>query len=210
MTTPSEFLRGTFPTLFAKGVQLLEQEAAGGDERSQRIVDDIKGVTGAACLVLGQEAPLYVTARQGSLSVGDSPGDSVEVKLAAAVPGDALNLLLGEASKEGALDDDEVAIAAAQTTSKRLEDALAGREMTCHLTVKEVPDLGDVTVRLGFNVETPPDDPGFTCEIDYADLEAVQQKTTTAQELFMEGKLRMQGDYSIALQLSMQLLTNPL
>ena len=210
MTTPVEFLTNTFPALFHKGISLLEQKAAAGDESSKRILDDVKGVTGAACLVLGDESPVYVTANAGTLSVGDSPAGGADVKVAAAIPADALNILLGEATKEGALDDDKVAIAAAQSASKRLEDALAGKEMTCHVTVRSVPDLGNVTARVGFNVDTPPTDPGFTCEIDYADLEAVQAGTTNAQELFMGGKLKMDGDYSTALQISMHLLTNPL
>ena len=41
-------------------------------------------------------------------------------------------------------------------------------------------------------------------------FEAVQRGELTIQELFLGGKLKMEGDYSLALQLSMQLLTNPL
>ena len=38
----------------------------------------------------------------------------------------------------------------------------------------------------------------------------VQQGELTVQELFLGGKLKMEGDYSLALQIAMQLLTNPL
>jgi hypothetical protein len=41
-------------------------------------------------------------------------------------------------------------------------------------------------------------------------LELVQRGELTAQELFLGGKLKMEGDYSLALQIAMQLLTNPL
>jgi hypothetical protein len=144
------------------------------------------------------------------MSSGETPSDGVPVKIAAAFPGNAISLLLGEAAKAGALEQEEVAIGAAQTASKRFEDALAGQPMTCHLTVRGVPELGDVQVRLGFNVAEPPAEPGFTAEVQYEDLERVQRSEMTVQELFLGGKLKMEGDYSLALQISMQLLTNPL
>jgi putative sterol carrier protein len=207
---PTVFLRESFPQLFTRGVDVLRSRAAGGDERAQRILADVEGVTGAAALQIDDEPPVVLSATEGSLSSGDSPAEGVPIKIAAALPGNAATLLLGEAAKAGALDDEEVAVAAAQTASKRFEDALAGQTMTCHVTLRGVPDLGDVRVRLGFNVQEPPDQPGFTTEMEYADLQSVQRGELTAQELFLGGKLKMEGDYSLALQIAMQLLTNPL
>ena len=82
--------------------------------------------------------------------------------------------------------------------------------MTCHATLRGVPGLGDVLVRVGFNVAEPPAEPGFTTDLHYDDLESVQRGELTAQELFLGGKLKMEGDYSLALQTAMLLLTNPL
>ena len=207
---PIEFLQDHFPKLFARGVDVLKTRASGGDERAQRILDDVVGVTGAASLQIDDDPPVVLSAKEGVLSVGGAPGDGVDVKIAASLPGNALTLLLGEAVKAGALDDEEVAVGAAQTASKRVEAALAGQPMTCHVTLRGVPDLGDVQVRVGFNVSEPPTDPGFTTELQYGDLESVQRGDLTMQELFLGGKLKMEGDYSLALQIAMQLLTNPL
>ena len=207
---PIEFLQDHFPKLFARGVDVLKTRASGGDERAQRILDDVVGVTGAASLQIDDDPPVVLSAKEGVLSVGGAPGDGVDVKIAASLPGNALTLLLGEAVKAGALDDEEVAVGAAQTASKRFEAALAGQAMTCHVTLRGVPDLGDVQVRVGFNVSEPPTDPGFTTELQYGDLESVQRGDLTMQELFLGGKLKMEGDYSLALQIAMQLLTNPL
>ncbi len=207
---PIEFLQDTFPQLFTRGVEVLRTRAAGGDEQAQRILDDVTAVTGAASLQIDESPPVVLSAAKGAMSAGEAPGDGVPVKIAAALPSDAVALLLGEALKAGALENDEVAVGAAQTASKRFEDALAGRPMTCHVTLRGVPDLGDVTVRLGFNVSEPPSEPGFTTELQYGDLESVQRGELTAQELFLGGKLKMEGDYSLALQIAMQLLTNPL
>jgi len=207
---PIEFLRETFPKLFVRGVEVLESRASAGDERAQRILDDVKGVTGAASLQIGDQPPVMLSASAGALSSGDAPAEGVPIKITAALPGDAATLLLGEIAKTGALDDEEVAVAAAQTASKRFEDALAGQPMTCFVTLRGVPDLGDVEVQIGFNVPEVPKEPGFTTELQFADLELLQRGELTIQELFLGGKLKMEGDYSLALQLSMQLLTNPL
>ncbi len=209
-TSAIEFLRESFPKLFDRGVTVLQSRASGGDERAQRILDDVRGVTGAASLQIDDEPPVVLSAKEGTLSSGRAPAEGVPIKIAAALPGDGATLLLGEAAKSGALDDDEVAIGAAQTASKRFEDVLAGRPLTCHVTLRGVPELGDVKVRLGFNVEEPPLEPGFTTELQFADLELVQRGELTAQDLFLGGKLKMEGDYSLALQIAMQLLTNPL
>ncbi len=189
---------------------MLGSRAAAGDSRAQRILDDVKGVTGAASLQIDDESPIVLSANEGILRAGEAPAEGVPIKIIAALPGDAARLLLGEVAKTGAFDDDEVAIGAAQTASKRFEDALAGKPMTCHVTLRGVPDLGDVRVRIGFNVPEVPADPGFTAELQFSDLETVQSGALTVQELFLGGKLKMEGDYSLALQIAMQLLTNPL
>ena len=207
---PIEFLQDTFPKLFARGVEVLESRASGGDERARRILDDVTGVTGAASLQIDDQSPVVLSASAGVLSSGDHPADGVPIKITAALPGEAAALLLREIAKTGALDDDEVAVGAAQTASKRFEDALAGQPMTCFVTLRGVPDLGDVEVQIGFNVPGVPKEPGFTAELQFSDLEMVQRGELTIQELFLGGKLKMEGDYSLALQLSMQLLTNPL
>jgi hypothetical protein len=207
---PIEFLRDTFPKLFSRGVEVLESRASGGDERAQRVLDDVKGVTGAASIQIDDQPPVVLSASAGALSSGDAPADGVPIKINAALPGDAATLLLGEIAKTGALDDDEVAIGAAQTASKRFEDALAGQPMTCFVTLRGVPELGDVVVQIGFNVPEVPKEPGFTTELQFSDLEMLQRGELTIQELFLGGKLKMEGDYSLALQLSMQLLTNPI
>lgn len=209
-SSPIEFLQEGFPKLFERGVSVLQTRAASGDERAQRILADVTAVTGAASLQIDDEPPVVISAKEGSISADSAAADGVPIKIAAALPGNGASLLLGEVAKTGALEDDEVAIGATQTASKRFEDALAGQPMTCHVTLRDVPDLGDVKVRLGFNVAEPPEEPGFTTELRFSDLESVQRGELTVQDLFLGGKLKMEGDYSLALQIAMQLLTNPL
>ncbi len=209
-TQPIEFLRDTFPKLFTRGVAVLEGRAAGGDERAQRILEDVKGVTGAVCLEVDDHPPVVLSGKAGLLTAGSEPEEGVPLKATAKIPANAVEVLLGSALRSGALEDEEVAVGAAQTASKRFEDALAGQPMSFEATVRDVPELGDVVLRVAFNVPEVPAEPGFTTELQYADLEAVRRRDLTIQELFLGGKLKMEGDYSLALQISMQLLTNPL
>lgn len=205
-----EFLREEFPKLFNRGVAVLRSRAGGGSDQAQRILADVEGVIGAVRIEIEGDSPIVLSADAGTLSAGSEPASGVPLRVAAQVPGDAVRILLGQALEAGDLDDEELAVGAAQTASKRFEDALAGRPMTLAATVKGVPDLGDVEFRVAFNVEEVPENPGFTTEVEFADLEATRRGDLTVQELFLGGKLKMEGDYSMALQISMQLLTNPL
>ncbi|MEM7138810.1 MAG: SCP2 sterol-binding domain-containing protein [Myxococcota bacterium] len=207
---PIEFLQEDFPKLFNQGVKVLEARAGAGDEQAQRVLADVTGVTGAVRIELDEASPIVLSAEAGTLTAGDAAAAGVPLKVAAQVPQDAVQLLLGEALSSGALEDEEVAVGAAQTASKRFEDALAGRPMTLEAKVKGVPELGDVVLKVAFNVPEVPASPGFTTEVEFADLEATRRGELTVQELFLGGKLKMEGDYSMALQISMQLLTNPL
>lgn len=203
-TDPSTFLTQTLPALFAKGVTVLRERAAGGDALAQKRLDDCTTVTGSAVLVLEGAGTFYVTANEGVLTTSTS-GASAPIKIAVACDAEAIEVALGEAAKEGALDDPRVVEGVPALASKRLEQLLNGRKVSCHLFVKDHPDLGDVTVKLGMNVEEPPEKPAFTAELKFEDLEAVRSGALDVQKLFMGGKLRLKGDYSVALQVAMQL-----
>ena len=97
-----------FPS-FSPGGGSPREPRLGGDERAQRILDDVKGVTGAASLQIDDQSPIVLSATAGALSAGDAPADGVPIKIVASLPGDAATLLLGEIAKTGALEDDDVA-----------------------------------------------------------------------------------------------------
>lgn len=203
-TDPRTFLSQTLPTLFAKGVASLRDKAAAGDALAQKRLDDCTAVEGAAIVVLDDDAPLYLAASGGTLTFSESK-PSAPIQMALGCAAEAIEVALGEAAKENALDDPRVVEAAPALASKRLEQLLNGRKISCHLFVKDHPDLGDVTVRFGFNIDAPPEKPAFTAELKHEDLEALRAGTMDFQKLFMGGKLRLKGDYSVALQVAMQL-----
>ncbi len=203
---PISFLKETFPTLFAKGVALLEEKANGGSERHKAALEDVKGASGAVVLEVEGEGEVYLRAADGTMTVLADKPDPGDVKLAVAAPGEALRMLLGEAEDAGELEEEKAAKRAVGTASKRLQDALGADSLEFHVIAEDVPDLGEVTVRVGLNAAEPPKEPKFTATINFDDLEAARNGEVNVQQLFMGGKLRMQGDYSRALQLGMQLM----
>ncbi|MBO6940066.1 MAG: SCP2 sterol-binding domain-containing protein [Deltaproteobacteria bacterium] len=201
------FLRETFPRLFEKGVSDLEAKAAGGDAKAQAALDDVKGATGAVVLEVEGVDTVYLRADAGKMTVLDAAPDGSDVKLAVAAPSKAMQTLLGEAQAAGELEDEsKAAKRAVMTASKRLQDALGDTSLEFHVIATGVPDLDEVTIKIGLNAPEPPAEPKFTATIAYSDLEAMQTGETNIQMLFMGGKLRMAGDYSSALQMGMQLM----
>ncbi|MFT5355102.1 MAG: hypothetical protein ACI9KE_002318 [Polyangiales bacterium] len=201
---PISFLSETFPALFAKGVAQLEAKAAAGDAVAKSSLEDVKGAVGGVILQVEGEGAVYLRADNGQMVVLDSaPSD---VKLAVAAPGAALRMLLGEAADAGELEESKAASRAVGTASKRLQDALGEDSLEFHLVATDVPDLGDITVKVGLNAAEPPAEPKFTATIAFPDLEAARNGEINVQQLFLGGKLKMTGDYSRALQLGMSLM----
>ena len=203
---PISFLSETFPALFAKGVAQLEAKAAAGDGVAKSSLEDVKGAIGGVILQVEGEGAVYLRADNGKMVVLDAAPDPADVKLAVAAPGAALRMLLGEAADAGELEESKAASRAVGTASKRLQDALGEDSLEFHLVATDVPDLGDITIKVGLNAPEPPAEPKFTATIAFPDLEAARNGEINVQQLFLGGKLKMTGDYSKALQLGMSLM----
>ncbi len=205
-TEPLQFLRTTGPALFKKGIDALAEKAASGDARATKTLEGIRSVTGAAYFVVDGAGEVYLASKAGEVSVSDTAPAGFPIKFAVGFPAEAAEMVLGEVAAEGAIDDPRVALGVAQIPNPDLDQMLAGKTLTCHLILEDVPDLGNVTVRIGMNVDEPPAKPGFTATLKYSDLEDLREGEINAQQLFMGGKLRMAGDYSVALQVGMGMM----
>lgn len=204
---PLEFLRTDFPALFNQGVADLEAAAESSAGAKARL-EDVRGAHGAVALFVEGNGggDVYLDTRNGKMTVLDGAPADDDVKLAIAGPAEAMAMLLGEAEDAGELEEESAKKRAVGTASKRLQDALGADAMEFHIIIKDVPDLDEVKVRIALNAPKPPAEPKFTATIGFDDLEAARDGEVNVQQLFMGGKLRMEGDYSRALQLGMQLL----
>jgi hypothetical protein len=125
------------------------------------------------------------------------------------MPQDAATRWVALLEERADLSADIAALGAVRLASKRFQDALGEDSLDCHLVVESFPEIGDVRVKLGLHTE-PPEEPTFTVNVAWEDLETMFREQQTPQSLFLAGKLRLGGDYSKALQLAMQLMQQPL
>ena len=197
-------VRETIPALFKKGVDLLDARAADGSEKAKAILEDIRAFSGAAFIQIDGEGQAYLNISSGAVSVGDAAAEGLPVKVAVGISPEGFPLLMEEIEEEGVLDDDAAAVGAARLVSKRMDELVEGREMEFHVTILDVPDVGEVTARVGFNVSEPPAEPKFKATMKFDDLEDLREGDIDVKKLFMGGKLRMEGDYSVAIQLLMK------
>ncbi len=197
-------VRETIPAPFKKGVDLLDARAADGSEKAKAILEDIRAFSGAAFIQIDGEGQAYLNISSGAVSVGDAAAEGLPVKVAVGISPEGFPLLMEEIEEEGVLDDDAAAVGAARLVSKRMDELVEGREMEFHVTILDVPDVGEVTARVGFNVSEPPAEPKFKATMKFDDLEDLREGDIDVKKLFMGGKLRMEGDYSVAIQLLMK------
>jgi len=205
--TPIAFLTEKLPALYERGVSLLRTKAEGGDARAKGHLDDVVNASGTGFVTIPGHGTVWLTVGDGSMKASSDRPAGLPVRLAIEFPADAAEHLLKLAQEKNALDDDRAAIAAARTSSKKFEDALAGRKLSCHFTVRDPAVLDDdVTAKVAMNVDELPEKPAFTAELKYDDLIALTEKKLQPQQLLMGGKLKMKGDYSVAMQVGMQLI----
>lgn len=204
MSQPLDVLRERVPRLFARGVAMLRERAQGGDARAAATLDDVTGARGAVRIVAEGAGELWLGAADGEPRAGSEPLSDLPVRLSLAVSPEALEAALAEAPP-GVEDDDRAALQVAGVASKRAEAILEGQRLDFHVHVTGVPDLGDVTVRVGVGTAEPPETPRFTATVRYDDLEDARAQAMEPQQLLMGGRVRFAGDYVPALQLGMQL-----
>jgi hypothetical protein len=204
--TPIAFLTETLPALYVKGVALLRAKAEAGDAKAKGHLDDVVAASGTGYVTIPGQGTVWLTVGGGTMKSSSERPAGVPVRLAAEFPVEAAEHLLKLAESKKAFDDDRAAIAAARTSSKKFEDALAGRKLSGQLTVRDPPVLDDVVVRFALNFDALPEKPAFTAELQYDDLIALTEKKLQPQQLLMGGKLKMKGDYSVAMQVGMQLI----
>src|SRR5512139_219119 len=118
-TDPIVFLESTLPALIAKGVAVLRSKADSGDAGAKARLDDFLSVVGAGVVVLDGTDTVYITAKDGAVTSSRQKPADVPIKIAIGCDAEALEIALGEAMKENALDDPRIAEHAPNVASKR-------------------------------------------------------------------------------------------
>jgi len=209
MTDPVRFFREEFVELFNRGVSVLDRRAT-ESERARSILEDVRGARGAALLRFEGGGDVWLRVEEGRMSAPDGPPEDLPLRLAVALPLEAASFWVAQLEEGARLEGDEAAVRAARSASKRVEEAVGDEPLELHLVIRETPDFEEVRVRIGLGPSGPPDEPRFTATVQWDDLAAMRESGQGLQQLFMQGRLKLGGDYSRAMQLGMQLMQNPL
>ncbi|MFW5875262.1 MAG: hypothetical protein ACOCXM_00865 [Myxococcota bacterium] len=204
MSRPLDVLRERLPALFEGGVAQLRQRAETGDAAARVRLDDVTGARSALRLVVEGDGELWIGVEGGQLTAGATRPEGLPVRLAVAVPSQAVQSAF-DALPEGAAEDDRVAHHLVAMASKRAEGVIEGQRLDFHVCVEDVPDLGTVVARVAVGAEEPPETPRFTATLRHEDLEQARERRVDPQQFLMGGRVRFAGDYVPALQLGMQL-----
>lgn len=204
---PLSFLREDFVALFNRGMAELADKAAKGDAWAKGRLDDVRAANGCAHFVLEGDGggDVYLEISQGEMkahtSKPASPITRLAVSTAAATAEEGLALLLNS----GQLDASGSALRVTRIASGKMEKMIEKEKLTFQLNVKDVPDVDNVSIKVGLGFEDPPATPGFSMTVSYDDLEDMRAGDITPQQLFMT-KLKIVGDASKAMALGMQLM----
>lgn len=203
MGDPLDFCRNRLPELFTRTFASLEQRAQAGDEAlRQRIRSMSAQPVGTRLRFTGE----------GGGEVGlSSHGRALRVVSEVPAFGYALELPIAAAAygvdrfDGGQLEAEGVGRALGLLATEHARELFEKNSYCLDLTITAVPVLGDVRARIGLG-RTDLDGPSeFTLEIEYDELEDAREQGMRPHQLFMAGKLKMDGDVAKAMLLGMTL-----
>lgn len=201
-------LRARLPELFRTAVARIEQRAAGGDANAaQRLADAAPTPVPSLLRIAGEGGgELWFAAGRGGLEVCTQPPAN-----AASTFGHALELPVAAARYALTLADrnpsdvEEVVSALALIASSAARTTLDSSSFGFELEVLRVPVVGTMRVRIGFGRPVLSARPEFSLSIESDELEDAREQGIGPQQLFLAGKIRVDGDVARAMQLAMVL-----
>jgi hypothetical protein len=199
-------LKSKLPVLFAAATGALQQRAAAGDADARRRLSALDAPA-AALVVLrgtGQGAELHLTSARGALEIAGAPAGSGVFGHALALPEAAARYGLTQLA-QGGPEIAQLVRAWAALISADARDLFAAVGYAFELEVRRVPVLGDVRATISLGRPQLPDRAEFTLGIDYDDLEDAREAQVEPQQLFLAGKVGIDGDVAKAMMLGMTL-----
>jgi hypothetical protein len=197
-------LGAALPELFAHAVAALHDQADRGDASAHERLEQIAGAPAAAFVQLRGAAgelrfvseglALVARADFGTVTFGHGLG------LSAAA---AQYALLVSAQERAALEP--IGRAWAVLVSPAARGLFATASYGFELVVTGVPGAGELRLSIGLGRPTLPSKPEFVLTAAYDELEDAREQKLPPQQLFLAGKLRIDGDVAKAMMLGMTL-----
>lgn len=200
-----ELLRSRLPALFAQGLADLQRRAAEGDGSAhERLAALAHGKAAALLRLVGPGGGELHLASDGqalgieAAKVAEAFGHALSLPAAAARHG--LGML-----GQGALEVQELVRAWAGLVSADARDLFAAATYAFELVITRVPVLGDLRMVVSLGNPSLPSTPEFVLSVDYDELEDAREQNQGPHQLFMAGKVQIDGDVAKAMMLGMTL-----
>lgn len=203
---PAQFCEAHLPALFEEARRALESAAQGGDgvaaARLSALTTD-KVQTLVRLSGTPNEELWLLTDRSG-MQVQRTPppssgfGYAVQVSRASAA-------LAIEMLQRQELEPDRIARALLVMGSQQARTLFSAARFAFDVTVLRVPVLGTSTVRLAFGRTDIPARPDFSVQVEYDELEDARERGTPPHQIFLAGKMKVDGDAATAMRLAMTL-----
>jgi hypothetical protein len=207
-TDPVELFEKVLPRAFNAGVEDMRKAAQAGDEKAKHKLPILEAEELAIKLVLtgDDDASLYLVLERGTLKASKSAPKNT-VRLAVAVPAEALEIALEELGAGVAKLESGIQRTASRLSVRRIKpvfERLEAEKLRFHFVVKDTPDFDEVRVRVAVGSGEPPEKPGFTVSVDFAAFEDIRKGKVKPQAIM--SKLQIAGDSARVMQIAMELM----
>ena len=200
-----ELCRRRLPELFAAGLARLEVKARGGDRTAQaRLSGLIAGGVPVRLVFEGQGGGelLLLVGREGLAFAQELPAAGFGYALS--VPAQAARYGFGLLDR-GEIELGELARGVAMFGSHTARDLLGATRFGYAAEVSDVPVLGSLRSMVSLGSPSLPAAPEFTLRVHYDELEDAREQHIAPHQLFLAGKVQIEGNVAKAMLLGMTL-----
>jgi hypothetical protein len=200
-----DLYRRRTPELYATALEQLEQRAREGDQGLRARLEHMAALPVVSLVRLEGEGggELWMLAARDELRVSSQAppaGFGYALAISVNVARHGLSLL----SRDG-VDVSEAARGLTLLASSSARELFSGITFGFELEVSNTPELGTVRAQLSLGRPVLAARPDFKLTVDYDELEDARDQGLTAHQLFLAGKIKIEGDVAKAMLLGMTL-----
>lgn len=204
---PVQFCEARLPALFEAARQGLERAAQGGDEvaaaRLSALTAD-KVHTLVRFAGDGSNEDLWLLTDRSGVTVQRTAPPPSGFGYALEVPRTVAAFSI-EMLERAEVEPERIARALLVMGSQKARSLFSAARAAFDVSVLHVPVLGTSTVRLAFGRTDIPAHPDFSVEVEHDELEDALERGTPPHQIFLAGKMKVDGDAAAAMRLAMTL-----
>lgn len=200
------FCETRLPTLFEDARRALESAAQGGDAVAAARLSALTADKVHSLVRFSGEPndELWLLTDRSGLTVQRTAPPSSGFGYALEVSRAAAELTI-EMLERNELEPDRIARALLVMGSQKARALFSAARCAFDVTVLHVPVLGTSAVRLAFGRTDIPARPDFSVQVEYDELEDARERGTPPHQIFLAGKMKVDGDAAAAMRLAMTL-----